>query len=159
MHMVIRAVVPAESGNEAMGKASSVFDNLVEFDVFDYYTTFDETNPTMSGRARYGELPTVRQIESDEGRKLVEDGWFFQQEEKTENIIRIRELMDKYSLDELVDTNPEMFQYYCYLVGQYKGSSIFLYNEWTEAISTITQYEDIWEKEEQMWVVPADVHY
>ena len=71
MHYVIRALVYADTPEEALQKAKyDVFEKLVDPEYnsgFDYYQTFDNEGSCVSGRGRWGDLPAVMRADSKEG--------------------------------------------------------------------------------------------
>ena len=186
MHQVIRAIVYAKDKEGAMDQAKEIFDGLVERSIFDYYVTFDEEGHGVSGKDRWGELPVCAKANSEEGKKLIEDGMKYTKDDFMENIKKIHACMSKYSDEELFEGGKELFaggegrrgdimlfRYYCNHVGQYEGTSIWLYNNDSEGIQTEKElndtlgkyasiYDDNGKKnpyaDDTVWVVPADVH-
>ena len=74
MHTVIAAIVYAKDRREALLRARGIFDWLVEDNVFDYYTLFNENRPA-SGKSRWGRLPVVAKADSRIGKRFIEDKW------------------------------------------------------------------------------------
>ena len=80
MHMVIYALLKASTRDDALAIGKMVFDRLVGADpyvstVLDYHVTFDEDNTFITGKARWGDLPTAVAVDSDDGRDLLDRGW------------------------------------------------------------------------------------
>ena len=176
MHQVISAIVYAEDEEEAMNQASRIFDNMVVLEIFDYYRTFDEDGDGVSGKSRWGKLPAYAKADSEEGKKLVGDGMKYTKDEFIEDVGKIRECLSKFSDEEIFNGDARenlLFRCYCHHAGQYKGSSVWLYDNDGDGIRTEKEmndtlgkyaclYEDKGEKNpyanDTVWVVPADVH-
>jgi hypothetical protein len=142
MHQVIRAIVYAEDEEEAMDQAKGIFDSMVERGIFDYYVTFDEEGNGISGKDRWGKLPVCATANSEEGKKLIDEGIKYTKDDFMENIKKIHDCMSKYSDEELFNGGAEgsrdimLFRYYCNHVGQYEGTSVWLYDNDSDGIRT-----------------------
>jgi len=163
MHMVIYALVEASTHDDALACGKTVFDRLVGADphasaVFDYYVTFDENDTTVAGKARWGDLPTAAPIDSDDGQDLVERGWEATKEEFERNLERVKEALDEHS-DEEIMRDEDLARHAFHQVGAYDGPTIFLYNEYANGIRHREQLDRVLEESEDLWVVPADVHF
>jgi hypothetical protein len=161
MHMVIRAIVPASDKEEALQRAKQVFDQLCEGQrPFDYYTTFDNWGSTVSGPARWGNLPMAAKAASKAGGKLVREGWNFTKREFRDNLKHVqkaleqghtwRELMSEECGNPTHALKPEkradgrpftprtcdliLFRHKAEKLGQYEGSANWLYDWEGEAI-------------------------
>ena len=177
MHMVIRAIVYANDEEEAMERARDVFDSLCEDHIFDYYTTFDEDEP-MSGRARWGDLPVVAKADSPEGITLIDGGMEATKKEFMNYISRIRRILDEYTDEELYEAKYDSFyndiRFNARQLGQRRGTTIWLYDHEGAGITTPDHLKDVlskwrriyedkgkenpYDKDKEIWVVPADVH-
>lgn len=157
---------------------------------FDYGSFFDEENAT----SRWGKLPVVCLADSKEGKKLIKDGMDVTKKSFKEDIKKVRELINFYSDEELFEgktidvkkkileslndkPRPEhlfMFRYYCGCLGQYDGSSVWVYNNYGEGIrsnedlrNVLDKWECVYEKVGKenpyktlkVFVVPCDVHH
>lgn len=100
---------------------------------------------------------------------MINSAWKGQQEEFLRNIQNLRKAVEKYSDEKLfaaqMDTSeentlitPRMFRYVCHSLGQYEGSEIYLYDSDGCGI-TDKEYLGRCLQNENMWVVPADVHF
>ncbi|POG54145.1 hypothetical protein [Haloferax marisrubri] len=163
MHQIIYALVEASTTDEALAVGRSVFDRLVgtspEYGaVFDYYVTFDDDSTSVGGKARWGELPTAEPIDSDSGQELLERGWEATKQEFERNLERVREGIQDLNTEAIM-RDKELIRHACYNLGAYRGPSLFLYNEFAEGIRHRDQLGRVLESDEQMWIVPADVHY
>ena len=176
MHQVINAIVYAEDEEEAMDQARGIFENMVERGIFDYYRTFDEDMDGVSGKSRWGELPACADAGSEEGKKLVDDGMKYTKDEFIEDVGKIRECLSKFSDEEIFSGDARenmLFRSHCFHAGQYKGASVWLYDNDGDGIRTEKEmndalgkyaclYEDEGKKNpyenDTVWVVPADVH-
>ncbi|SEO99461.1 hypothetical protein SAMN04487948_1106 [Halogranum amylolyticum] len=163
MHQLIYALVEAPNRDDALASGNAAFDRLVGIGpdtaaVFDYYVTFDDETMSVAGKARWGELPVVAPVDSDEGAELLERGWSATIEEFERNLERVRAAVDEFSTEEFM-RDKELARHACYNLGAYRGPSLFLYDEYGGAIRHRDQLDRVLESDEQMWIIPADVHY
>ncbi|EMA27513.1 hypothetical protein [Haloarcula japonica] len=163
MHMVIYALVEESTHDDALASGKSVFDRLVGADphagaVFDYHVTFDKEDTSVAGKARWGELPTAAPVDSDAGQDLLERGWEATKEEFERNLERVREALDELS-DEEIMRDEDLARHAFHQVGAYDGPTIFLYNEYANGIRHREQLDRVLEESEELWIVPADVHF
>ena len=183
MHMIIRAIVYSDNKEDALEKGKEVINNMCdENGKFDYATFFDEGENGISGVSRWGEIPPVCEVTSEEGKKLIKEGFDATKGNFYDNMLKIRQTISKYKDLELFEekvmdnktqvvnalTNDKnkdyelhMFRYYCNCVGQYDGSEIFLYGNDGEGIRTSDQLKrtlEEYNEGKKVWVVCADVH-
>lgn len=179
MHMVIRVLVYDKDKKSAFSKATQTLDRLCGEDgqPFDYFTTFDDKTSTVSGEARWGKLPSVCEADSKEGKKLIEEGMEYTKNTFLENIKIARKVLKKKTDNEIFNDDifdRDMIRYRFYCLGEYRGPSIWLYDNDGEGVRTpkhlkdiLNKWECIYEKEKKpnpykdltLYVVPADVHY
>jgi hypothetical protein len=162
MHIVIYALVEASTQNEALAAGQTVFNRLVGAEphscaVFDYFVTFDE-GTSVAGKARWGELPTAAPVDSDDGQDLLERGWEATKEEFERNLDRVKEAIDELS-DEEIMRDEDLARHAFYKVGAYDGPTIFLYTEHGTGIRHRGQLDRLLEESEELWIVPADIHF
>ena len=163
MHMVIYALVEASTQDDAVATGKTVFDRLVGADphagaVFDYYVCFDEENTTVAGKARWGDLPAAAPVDSDDGRDLLDRGWEATKEEFERNLERVKEAIDELS-DEEIMRDENLARHAFHQVGAYDGPSVFLYDQHATGIRHRGQLDRLLEESEDLWIVPADVHF
>jgi hypothetical protein len=163
MHMVIYTLVEASTHDDALATGKTVFDHLVGADphadaVFDYFVTFDEEDTTVAGKARWGDLPTTAPVDSDDGQDLLDRGWEATKEEFERNLERVKEAIDELS-DEEIMRDEDLARHAFHQVGAYDGPTIFLYTEHASGIRHREQLDRILEESEDLWIVPADVHF
>jgi len=163
MHMLIYTLVEASSEDEALAAGKSAFDRLVGADphadgVFDYYVTFDETDVTGAGQARWGERPAAAPVESDAGEELLEAGWKATVEKFEQTLADVREALTELS-DEAVMRDEDLVRHACHKLGAYRGPSVVLYDEHGEGIRDRERLNLILNDDREHWIVPADVHY
>ena len=161
--MVIYALVEASTQNEALATGKMVFNRLVGAEphscaVFDYYATFDEENTAVAGKARWGELPTAAPVDSDDGQDLLERGWEATKDEFERNLDRVKEAIEELS-DEEIMRDEDLARHAFHQVGAYKGPTIFLYTEHGTGIRHRGQLDRLVEESDELWIVPADVHF
>jgi hypothetical protein len=173
--MLIRAIVYAEDKEQALDRAKSrVFNRLTENQhPFDYYVTFhpDESTLGVSGEERWGELPYAVEYDSKKGRELVEEGWEFTKKRYRDAAEKVRDWFnsDESELEDLWKTGhvgDNMIRHQMFKLGCYTGSPIFLYKNHGEGIrhkemldNTLGEYAPDEDDDEEIFVVPADVHY
>jgi hypothetical protein len=163
MHMVIYTLVEASTQKDALATGKTVFDRLVGADphssaVFDYYVCFDEEDTTVAGKARWGELPTAAPVDSDDGQDLLDQGWEATKEEFERNLERVKEAIDELSGEEIM-RDEDLARHAFHQVGAYDGPSVFLYDQHATGIRHREQLDQILEESEDLWIVPADVHF
>lgn len=187
MHQIIRIITYAYSEEEALERAKSVLDdNLVgeEYGMFDYGEFFDNDGSEVSGKGRWGDMPSVVLADSKDGKKFIDEGMKATKDSFIESVKGIRRIIDKYSDEELfeekrmsikgkildeLDTERNnnlglgYFRYYCRNSGASRGSNIFLYDDDGEGIDTTSHLKKVlnkWGKEDKrkVYVVPVDVH-
>jgi len=161
--MVIYALVEASTEHEALATGETVFNRLVGAEpnscaVFDYFVTFDEEDTSVAGKARWGELPTAAPIDSDDGEDLLERGWEATKEEFERNLDRVKKPIDELS-DEEIMRDEDLARHAFHQVGAYDGPTIFLYTEHGTGIRHRGQLDRLLEESEELWIVPADVHF
>ena len=163
MHMVIYTLVEASTHDDALATGKTVFDRLVGADphagaVFDYYVTFEEEDTSVAGKARWGELPTAVPVDSDDGQDLLDRGWEATKEEFERNLERVKEAIDELS-DEAIMRDEDLARHAFHQVGAYDGPSMFLYDQHATGIRHREQLDRLLEASEDLWIVPADVHF
>ncbi len=163
MHIIIHALVEASTHDDALVTGKTVFDRLVGADphasaVFEYYVCFDEENTSVAGKARWGELPTAAPVDSDDGQALLERGWDSTKEEFERNLERVKEAIDELSDEEII-RDKNLARHAFHKVGAYNGPTVFLYTEHATGIRHRGQLDRILEESEELWIVPADVHF
>ncbi|EJN57290.1 hypothetical protein HSB1_42530 [Halogranum salarium B-1] len=107
MHQLIYALVEAPNRDDALASGNAAFDRLVGAGpdtaaVFDYYVTFDDETTSVAGKARWGELPVVAPVDSDEGLELLERGWNATIEEFERNLERVRTAVEEFTTEALM---------------------------------------------------------
>ena len=163
MHQVIYALVEASTEETALACGKAAFDRLVgagpdNAAIFDYYVTFDDERSSVAGKARWGELPVVASIDSDDGAKLLESGWEATRQEFKRNLERVRTAVNEFSDEELMH-DKDLARHACYNLGAYRGPSLYLYTEFGDAIRNREHLDHVLDADEQLWIIPADVHY
>lgn len=163
MHMVIYALVEASTEDEALSTGKAVFERLVGADphacaVFDYFVTFDDEDTTVAGKARWGDLPIAVVVDSEKGQELLERGWEATKAEFERNLDQVREALDELSSEEIM-RDENLARHAFHQVGAYDGPTIFLYNEYANGIRHREQLDRLLEESEDLWIVPADVHF
>ncbi|ELZ32021.1 hypothetical protein C474_07642 [Halogeometricum pallidum JCM 14848] len=167
MHMVIYALVEVSTRDDAVATGKAVFDRLVGADphadaVFDYYVTFDQEDTTVARKARWGDLPVAAHVDSEGGQKLLERGWDATKNEFQRSLNRVREALDELS-DEEIMRDEDLARHAFDQVGASDGPSIFLYDEHgcgirhREQLDRIVDESD--DESDDLWIVPADVHF
>lgn len=163
MHMIIYALVAASTTTEALTNGKAVFDRLVGAGPhgraeFDYYVTFDDDTSTVAGKARWGDLPVAAPIESADGQTLLERGWSATESEFQRNLDRVKEALRAYD-DEEIMHNEDLVRLAFHNIGAYAGPSVSLYDEHAGGIRHREHLDRVLERHDELWIVPADVHY
>ena len=163
MHMVIYALVEASTHDDALATGKTVFDRLVGADphscaVFDYFVTFEQDDTTVAGTARWGEFPTAAPVDSATGQDLLDRGWEATKGEFERNLDRVKEAIDELSSEEIM-RDENLARHAFHQVGAYDGPTIFLYTEHANGIRHREQLDRVLEESEELWIVPADVHF
>ena len=163
MHIIVYALVDAPSRNSALSAGCITFDRLVGADpnvaaVFDYYVTFDEEDTTVAGQARWGDLPVVARVDSDDGERLLDRAWEATEAEFERNLSRVKEALENHS-DEAIMRDEDLARHAFHQVGAYDGPSIPLYDEYARGIRHRDWLDRLLDEYDDCWIVPADVHY
>jgi len=104
MHMLIRALVYSQDEEDALTDAKEIFERLTDDqDPFDYFTTFDQDGKGVSGKDRWENVPVVARADSDQGKKLVEEGMQATLEEARANLLRIRHGLAHLTDEEIIE--------------------------------------------------------
>jgi hypothetical protein len=172
--MLIRGLVYGEDEEDALHNAKyDVFEPLIRDSVFDYYVTFDEDGHGVSGRDRWGELPEAVEAETRHGEELIDEGWKHTISEYEKSLESLEEFFEEHEMSEIWE-DPSVhseFHHRFHRVGEYKGPGTYLYDQDGEGIRdkqhlerVLDRWEDLYEDEnpyedQDLYVVPADVHY
>ena len=172
MHMIIRVIVYALNPQEAKTQAKKVFADLCGEDrIFDYYHMFDD--------GHRGSNP-VAIATSSVGKTLINEGMRFTKDAFRSSFKRVRKMVLLYGFFPqawkrlFAKDKAHDFRYPCYLLGQYDGSEIWLYDHDGSGIredghlkNTLEKWKCLYEDAGSpnpyqglnVYVVPADVHY
>lgn len=161
--MIIYAIVDASAQDEALAAGRAVFDRLVGTTpygrtVFDYYVTFDTDETAVAGQARWGKRPVAAPVGSQDGAAMLEQGWEATKTEFERNLDCVKEALETLSDDEIM-RGVDLSRHAFYRVGAYDGPSIFLYDEYANGIRHRDQLDRVLDEGENLWIVPADVHF
>ena len=163
MHMGIAIVVYAVDQKEATAKANDIADSLCcnehPFDYHSDYKRCDEMpdlNLTMALP-----LDDDRVLDMLKNKHDATKRWFMYNAQKVLDAIK-----DK-TPEEMWNIENDMWKYYAYQMGKYKGSDIFVYDDDGEGIRddghfgrVITKYNDSEDlKDMKVFVLFQDVHY
>jgi len=172
MHMIIRNIVYARSKQEALDKAEDNMYYMIGDDgnaPFDYYSTFN-TGANSYWGDKYKPVSTIK---SKEGRKLVCDGWKFTLQEIRRHVKAVKKYFRGKSPLNFLETDGYL-QYHLNQLGEYRGSSCWLYDDDGEGIktrkhlnNTLSKWDEMYKvkgevnphKNDSIFVVPADVHF
>ena len=161
MHMIIKAIVPGRDKKEALANAEAVFEDLVEQGCFDYYSLLTEKHSRWYNSG----IPAVAEVDSPEGKELIEAAMEHTKDESREHLNKIKSILAKATGEELVEGESRIaldLRHYCYCIGQYAGPYVWLYNRYGEGIRTQLELKWALQKEnekEKLWVVSTDVHF
>lgn len=104
---------------------------------------------------------------SIEGTELIESGWERTREEFMTNLDALKTILDELDDEEVfaneqVEIDDGTHSRPRYLMEDMAASSSsipYLYDTNGHAITTPSKYENIMERKDSLWVVPADMHY
>jgi len=171
MHMIIRNIVYATSKQEALDKAEDNMYYMIGDDgnaPFDYYSTFN-TGANSYWGDKYKPVSTIK---SKEGRKLVCDGWRSTLQEMRQHVKSVKKHFRGKSPIDFLESN--YLQYHLSQLGEYRGSSCWLYDDDGEGIkrrkhlnNVLSKWDEMYKvkgevnphKNDSIFVVPADVHF
>ncbi|MFT4891058.1 MAG: hypothetical protein ACI9YT_001980 [Halobacteriales archaeon] len=74
------------------------------------------------------------------------------------NLDRVKEAFDELS-DEAIPRDEDLARHALHQVGAYDGPTVFLYNEYATGIRHRERLDRVPEEREDLWIVPADVHF
>lgn len=150
MHMTIRLIVPGEDREDAVDTARMALDRLTEREIFDYYTVISINKDRK---------PYAVKADSKTGKKLIKDGMDATERDFMFTLQAIKKVITEKSDQALREDRG--FRYHCSLVGQYAGSSVWVYDKNDEGVRTLTDLHNLLNGDDRapMWVVLADVHY
>jgi len=168
IHQLIRCIVYGESKETAVAQARTNLEQLTKDGrPYDYFVTFEEDEPTcgVAGRDRFGDLPAAVEADSEKGQELVEQGWEHQREAYKNALEKIDEFFE--SADEptkvVEETHEELIRHQMMKLGRYRGPPVFFYDHYGSGLTTKEDLDvalDAPNSENQnIWIVPADVHY
>jgi len=162
MHMVIYSLVEASTEDEALSTGKTVFDRLVGADPhagarLRLPRDVRRGGYVRCGKARWGELPTAAPSTPMTAKDLLERGWKATKEEFERNLDRVKEAIDEP--DEEIMRDEDLARHAFHQVGAYDGPAIFLYTEHGTGIRHRGQLDRLLEESEELWIVPADVHF
>ena len=172
MHQLIYGIVYGEDSESAVETAStSIFHPLVHRGEFDYFVTFDEPGQGVAGRDRWGDRPTVSPVDSEDGIELINRGWEATVSEYERSFDRIEEFLDSHDSEAYWQDESVHREYLLdfHRVGQFQGPGVFLYDPDGEGIQNRGHLDrvldgeiasrDVDDENQELYVVPADVHY
>jgi hypothetical protein len=174
--MLIRGLVYDDTEAEALLRAKEdVFESLVEEGVFEEYATPDMKDHSLHGCVRPDELPEVARSTSDLGEELIRNGWKATAAETRENLAWIKKFFDDHEMQEFWNSGEVHGEYkYAFnKVGEYRGSSVYLYDQDGQGILTREHLDQVlnhWDScydslednplmDQNLYVVPGYVRY
>jgi len=163
MHKVIYALVEASTQDDALTIGKHVFDRIVNGhtyagSVFEYSVCFDREGLEVAGTDRGEDLPVAAPGDSDEGQQLLTQGWQETRECFEQRLSEVRQTLETRSDEELLNDVDDIRQTFRQL-GVYEGPSVLLYNKHGAGIRTQDELDQVLAESDDLWIVPADVHY
>ncbi|MDY6778055.1 MAG: hypothetical protein SVU32_05275 [Candidatus Nanohaloarchaea archaeon] len=175
--MLIRGLVYGEDREDAAAKGKrDVFEPLVRGGVFDYYRTADLDGNGVSGTDRWGEYPMAEPADTEAGRALIEEGWEATVSQYEQAFERIDDFLDGHEYSDLWEDEDAHYEFHHAFnrVGEYEGPNTFLYDQHGSGVRhrghldqlyreapNVEDYgsDDAGVREQDLYAVPADVHY
>ena len=158
MHYLIRVIVKADNGVEALQKAELFMDDLVKRGEYDWYD--------MDGR--WGKS-VAHLLDSPHGKELLNNGMQYARENFDRSMAAIRFMLENYTDDQIFEedfTQVEgmylsRYQFHC-IYGDGSGNA-FVYGDddvWGSGVDNQTAVNRILADPEakDFWIVPIDVH-
>jgi len=163
MHKLIYALVEASDTDEALRTGKAVFNYLVGgkrlgTGEFDYFVTFDDTESTVGGPTRYGDLPVAAPVNSLSGQELLERGWRATKDDFDRHLETIIETVTEYT-DEAMMADANGIRTACEALAERQGSTISLYDADGRGIRHRGELDRVLRNTDSLWIVPADAHY
>lgn len=161
MHTIIYAVVDAQTEDDALGAARGAFDRLTGATpgrrrVFDYCLTLDEVSEDHPARAEG--LPRAARIDETTGTNLLGAAWAATVKETTDEIARVREVLDTHDARAIRRDEGRSRQALARL-GTPESPTTALYDanglglvRRERVVDEVTSCAD-------PWIVPADAHH
>lgn len=157
MHMTIGALVFASSRDDAIDKATTIFEWLVERQKFDYYNI---------------EQDGAHKAISKKGKETIEILEKHTQQELCRNLDIIRDGLETFTNEDIwnekdnkkLSGSTTIIRHCMYCAGMYHGHSLFLYDQDGCGIQSKSHLNSILDKwngkyTDDLWVVTANVHY
>lgn len=131
MHRLVYALVVASSRESALLKGTTGLQTFVgqESNMADYWVTFDEDVPAVAGNGRWGDLPPVSRVDSDQGQCLLDRG---------------RRLLEELECGELL----------CSEIGVFYGETGNTIRSQKDLDQLLAKNHA-----DPLWIIPADLHY
>jgi hypothetical protein len=167
MHQVIRLLVYSDTEENALSEAEGLLDNMcVDGKPFDYYTLFNDDKAVMSGKARWGDLPAVTQVQCDKFNTekcdtcsarfncytkdtmiLINEGMETTRRDFHETFEKVKEMINSQTEEELNEETGKDGWRFKFLCGELNnnqvGSNCYLYDQDGEAISNKRHLNDV----------------
>lgn len=161
MHQIIYVLVRSKDNSQsaALYQAKSALDTIVHerSNGFDYYTTFDNKDSTVSGKARYGEKPTVTSLDSEEGSEMFEEAKQNQWQHFQDAMDTLRKHVNEDSDYQIYGDSMSLF--WINEIGEKRYVKLF--TELGDKLSNDSKINTYLEgcNDEDVYIIPADVHY
>jgi hypothetical protein len=132
MHMGIAIITYGEDADEATEKAKDIADMLCEKqDPFDYHADYPPTNDgELSGMNFSKSLP----VADVRVKTILNNFMEYTKDDFLNYVEKVRTAMNGKTAEELWELKDDMWRFYAYEVGKYKGSSIHIYDNDGEGI-------------------------
>jgi len=163
MHQTIAIITRADDQDEAVSRAQEIFNEQLA----NRSTGFDWCDPHTEGVVEDGIIWEPTYITSDNAKKMAEYLFISQQEERTENLEKIRMNLNELSNEEILfggdspDQGRELL-YHMREAGAVDGPAIKLYCEDWFGINTRRSFNFVMDEMKsngKHWIVPMDSHF
>lgn len=120
----------------------------------------NDTAARFRNHRKYGQLDAVLSLESETGQQMLEDAVDAQEHWFVDTLEELREKLDVLDPTEVM-TDVDLARFDCYRLGQFAGPSVWVYDEHGAGLRSRSAVDEYVERhdDDDLWIVPADVHY
>jgi len=157
MHYLVRLIIEAEDVEEVISQASSVMDNLVDWNEIDWYTYPDQ-------ESGWDDCWKPMKLESESGQAWVREAMDAQYDDFSRCMLSIRQMVLDYSDQEIFEedfgekSSNYLSRYIFSKASGYHANSCQLYDTNGSSITNRGDLSYYLKDPENLWVVQVDCH-